>query len=215
MNPERTPELFDAWADTYDDIIKSWSSGFPFLGYEALLDRIHEIASPNPEMTVLDVGIGTGSLASRFAESGCVIWGLDYSSRMLEHAARRIPMATLVNLDLRSDWSSRIATRFDRIVSAYVLHHFDLQTNLKLIPRMVNYLTPDGFILIGDVSFTTLEDHDTARKNLQGLWDEDEHYFVANELCEGLRRMNLEISYEQVSLYGGIYHITRGSKNEY
>ncbi|MHA1951355.1 MAG: methyltransferase domain-containing protein, partial [Candidatus Thorarchaeota archaeon] len=86
MSPERTPELFDAWAENYDYWIEISRDSFPFRGYDEVLDRIVDLSNPKPESKILDVGIGTGNLALKFVEFDCEIWGIDYSMRMLEKA---------------------------------------------------------------------------------------------------------------------------------
>ncbi|MFW9794805.1 MAG: hypothetical protein ACFFEE_10910 [Candidatus Thorarchaeota archaeon] len=83
MSPERSPELFDAWAADYDFFIKVGSDSFPFRGYDDVLNRIVELADPKPDSRILDVGIGTGNLALRFVQLGCDVWGMA-SSNILE-----------------------------------------------------------------------------------------------------------------------------------
>ena len=104
MSGRRTPEMFDRWADTYDDIIETWSDSFPFKGYHRLLDRILEIACPVPSMRILDVGIGTGTLAKMFSDVGCETWGIDYSTRMLELTEKKVPDVRLLKTDVREAW---------------------------------------------------------------------------------------------------------------
>ena len=73
------PEEFDDWAENYDQSVANTQS-FPFTGYEEVLDKVVELATPQPGMQVLDLGTGTGNLALRFDAIGCEIWGTDFSS---------------------------------------------------------------------------------------------------------------------------------------
>jgi putative AdoMet-dependent methyltransferase len=208
MCPERTPELFDSWASSYDYFIEMGKDSFPFLGYDAVLKRVVEIASPQPSMKILDVGIGTGLLAQRFLEFDCEIWGIDYSSRMLEEAKKKVPGAHLLQVDIRSQWPSELKTGFERIVSAYTLHHLRLNDKLETIRRMAEELLREsGIIIVADVSFPTVKIRRQARIELGRDWDDDEYYWAADEVeIEGLY-----IDYEQVSKYGGIYTVTWSS----
>ena len=78
-------------------------------------------------MTVLDLGIGTGNLARLFADVGCRVWGTDYSPAMLAKARLKIPEATHgAARSARAPGRLELDRRFDRIVSAYTFHHFEL-----------------------------------------------------------------------------------------
>lgn len=208
MSPERTPELFDSWAASYDYFIEIGKESFPFLGYDDVITRIVELADPSPNMKILDVGIGTGRLAQRFLEFDCEIWGIDFSSRMLEEAKKKVPDAHLLQVDIRSMWPSELRVGFDRIVSAYTLHHLKLESKILAVQRFANeLLQEEGRIVVADISFPTVKTREQARQKLRGVWDDDEYYWAADEFeVEGLN-----ITYEQISEYGGIYVIVPAS----
>ena len=48
---------------------------------------------------VLDIGFGTGTLTSKLYENGCTVYGQDFSSRMIELAAQKMPGAHLYQWD--------------------------------------------------------------------------------------------------------------------
>ncbi len=206
MSPERSPELFDAWASDYDNFIKSGSNSFPFAGYDDVLNRIVQLANPEPGMKILDVGIGTGNLAQRFLDFDCEIWGMDYSSRMLEEARKKTPDVKLLQVDVRSEWPSNLKVGFDRIVSAYTLHHLNLEGKIDVIKRMSSELLKEGGnIIIGDISFPTFSARAKAREQLAHVWDDYEYYWAADEFKTMIWGEGLYIAYEQISDYGGIY----------
>jgi putative AdoMet-dependent methyltransferase len=208
MCPERTPELFDSWAASYDYFIEIGKNSFPFLGYDDVLDRIVELADPEPGMKILDVGIGTGFLAQRFVEFDCEIWGIDYSSRMLEEARKKVPDAKLLQVDVRSEWPSKLKIGFDRIVSAYTLHHLNLEGKIEVVLRMnTELLGEGGYIIVGDVSFPSFSKRSSARTKLDGEWDDDEYYWAADEFKTMIWGQGLYVAYEQISQYGGVYII--------
>jgi putative AdoMet-dependent methyltransferase len=207
MTPERTPELFDQWAEDYDDVIERWSGSFPFLGYNDVLNRIVELADPKPGMKILDVGTGTGTLAQKFLDYDCELWGLDYSQKMLEKAKEKLPNCNLVQLDIRDEWPTELSD-FDRVVSAYALHHLNLDGKLEVIQRMLgNLITEDGRIVIGDVSYPTFAARAEARRELLHVWDDSEYYWAADVIKNMLWGQGAHIAYEQISSCAGIYII--------
>ncbi|MBD3349512.1 MAG: methyltransferase domain-containing protein [Candidatus Eisenbacteria bacterium] len=218
MNEKRV-DLFDEWAETYDESVSGYE-GFPFEGYDEVLGEIARAADPRAGMLVLDLGIGTGRLAARFLEAGCSVWGLDFSVKMLAKAHERLPQVELIKADVLGDWPIDRDKRFDRVVSGYVLHEFDLDSKVRLISRLVNqHLSPSGRMVVGDISFETAAEREAAKKRWSGswdearqkwqgsLWDEDEHYWAADEAKRALSGLSLRVEYRQVSFCGGVYVI--------
>lgn len=209
MSGERTLDLFDRWADTYDDLIAMHSDKFPFAGYNALLNRIVELTNPKAGMKILDVGIGIGELAKRFIEYDCEIWGLDYSPKMLDITKKKIPEAHLIKGNVRSEWNKKSGIRFDRIVSAYTLHHFNLEGRIAIIRDMFNNgLASGGLLAIGDVSFHSLEELNRVRKKMPEEWDDTEYYWSADSVKSAVTEDKFNILYEQISFCGGAYLIS-------
>jgi putative AdoMet-dependent methyltransferase len=207
MDQQRRVQLFDGWAEHYDQSIQE-DGDFPFDGYEQVLDEITRATCAQFGMKVLDLGIGTGNLATRFADLGCDMWGIDFSAEMLAKALEKLPQAVLVQADLLSDWPTELDHRFDRIVSAYVLHEFDLLTKVKLLQRLTeNYLAANGRIVVGDIAFPTSSARDQAQKKWSDLWDEAEYYWAADETADTCESAGLQVTYKQISSCGGVFVI--------
>jgi putative AdoMet-dependent methyltransferase len=218
---ENRRQLFDDWAKDYDRMLARDSAAqeggaqeggaqegadFPFDGYERVLDEIVSAAEPRAGMQVLDLGIGTGKLAARFAGLGCEIWGIDFSAQMLARARERVPDAVLVQGDLLGEWPAPLDRRFDRVVSAYVLHEFDLSTKVALLQRWVEgHLAAHGRIVIGDIAFPTAQARDLAHSRWADAWDEEEAYWAAGEAMAACARVGLEVRYRQISSCGGVF----------
>ena len=159
-------------------------------------------------MVVLDLGTGTGNLADRLVKAGCVVWGVDFSEAMLAEARRKLPGVTLVQADLLAEWPG-INRRFDRVVSSYAFHHFDLPTKVGLLQRIVHdYLAENGRMVIADVSFVSGRDLTEARDRFRQAWDDDEYYWAADETISKLTDAGLCCRYKQVSICGGVFTIT-------
>ena len=102
----------------------------------------------------MDVGFGTGILAKKLYDCGCEIYGIDFSQRMVDIAREKMPGAMLVQHDFSRGLPDSIKNRrFDYIVSTYAIHHLDGREKTGLIREMLQCLSGQGLILIGDVAF--------------------------------------------------------------
>jgi putative AdoMet-dependent methyltransferase len=199
------PSDFDPWAESYDRDVLTYAD-FPFAGYERVLDRVVNLADARKGMDILDLGTGTGNLAQRFAERGCELWCTDFSELMLVKARDKLPQVRFLLHDLRAPWPSELDRRFDRIVSGYVLHHFDLERKVSLCEELVTKrLTPDGQLVIADLSFPSQAGLDEFKKRYDD-WEE-EFYWLADESVLALTNAKLSVTYEQVSPCAGVYKI--------
>lgn len=206
---ERYPaEHFDRFAGSYDHAMVS-AGGFPFTGYTGVLDRVVERADTHPGMQILDLGVGTGNLAERFADLGCTVRGIDFSAGMLQIARRKVPEAVFVQADLLGEWPPRIRHRYDRVISSYSLHHFDPETRCLLLSRILReYLSPNGWIVVGDVSFPSADVREAARTAIGPAWDTSEFPWAADETVARCAAAGVRVGYEQVSSCGGVYTFT-------
>jgi putative AdoMet-dependent methyltransferase len=209
MTPEsfEDPGSLDDWAATYDRDVRG-RDDFPFLGYDVALNAVVLAVGPKPPCSVLDLGIGTGNLAKRFADLGCEVWGLDFSPRMLARAAGKVPGAHVAEADLLGDWPAAFRRRFDVVVSAYVLHHFTLEAKIALLRRVGrDHCAPGGRMVIADLSFPAAAALARARERWRHRWDE-EHYWIAEEAVPACEDAGLGTRYEQVSEIAGVYVFT-------
>jgi SAM-dependent methyltransferase len=177
---------FDQWAEAYDaDVLTD--DTFPFAGYEQVLHAVVKLTGAEAGMSVLDLGVGTGNLALRFAALGCRVWCTDYSPSMLEKARLKLPEARLILHDLRDPFPPELNRRFDRIVSAYTFHHFDLDQKAALTSRhALEHVVPGGCVIIADISFASA-DKMRIRCRIGDHWN-DEPYWLADEALPALRQ---------------------------
>ena len=207
MNDQNRVHLFDNWAKNYDYSVQS-ANEFPFDGYERILDRVVALTEPRPEMKVLDLGTGTGNLAERFVVHKASIWGLDFSNEMLAKAREKMPQAHFAQANLLGEWPEEFQQRYDRIISAYVFHEFDLAAKMNLLQRLAErHLADSGYFVIGDIAFPTNEMLERAKKYVGNRWDEDEYYWVAEEAICVCEDKGFYAEFEQVSSCGGIFVI--------
>ena len=202
-----SPGEFDLWAETYDHDVAALNK-FPFDGYERALDTVVNLAAPEQGMSILDIGTGTGNLALRFARRGFELWCTDFSELMLEKARTKLPKAHFVLHDLRADWPAEFDRRFDRIVSAYVFHHFDLSGKVNLCKDLVTrHLVPGGRLVIADLSFQDQKEMNAFAQSVGDLW-EVEPFWLVEESLPALQNVGLKVDYVQVSPCAGVYSIS-------
>ena len=199
------PDEFDAWAVRYDESVYSNGKCFPFDGYSQLLQTIAKIADSQPGASVLDLGIGTGNLSQLFAERGCEIWGVDFSSEMLRFARTKLPVATLAQSDIRTELQPAFQRSFDYIVSAYTFHHFPLEEKAELIQHLLKrHLLPGGKVIIGDVAFKNAVEEDVFRRRLGSKW-EQEYYWLVDETLTVFAAVDIPARFIKISRCAGIF----------
>jgi putative AdoMet-dependent methyltransferase len=196
-------------ASDYDRTVSEWA-GFPFEDYTAVLDAVVQEAGVQEGMAVLDLGTGTGNLVERFVERRCDVWGIDFSEKMLAEAQKKLPGVRLIKADLLGEWPG-VDRRFHRVVSSFTFHHFDLSTKVELVQKIVrDYLMAAGRIIIADIVFATREAHAEVKTRFPSVWDDSEHYWLADEAIDALTGLGFACSYKQVSACGGLFIVTDG-----
>lgn len=186
---------FDLWADSYDVSVglSDESETYPFAGYKKILDRIYNCVLSGVGRTVLDIGFGTGTLTTKLYEHGCCIYGQDFSERMIELAQEKMPTAKLYQGDFTRGLVGELKqNRYDAIIATYSLHHLTDVQKVAFLKDLLPLLKDGGRIYIGDVAFETREQLNECKKNAGDEWDEDEIYFVLDELKRELPKLKLE-----------------------
>ena len=176
---------FDLWADGYDKAVgvSDEENSYPFAGYKEILGRIYQIIMEKSGATVLDIGFGTGTLTTKLYENGCVIYGQDFSSRMIELASAKMPEAHLFQGDIINGLVvPLLLQRYDFIVATYCLHHLTDEQKKVFLRLMLDQLNDNGQILIGDVAFQTRGELEKCKQETGDEWDDEEIYFVIDEM---------------------------------
>ena len=176
---------FDLWADGYDKAVglSEEANSYPFAGYKAVLGDIFQeiVSKKNP--SVLDIGFGTGTLTTKLYEYGCNVYGQDFSQRMIELAKEKMPNANLYQGDFSKGLVKELSNcKFDYIIGTYSIHHLDDEQKVAFFHELLNNLNEGGKILIGDVAFETRAELEKCKAEAGDDWDNDEIYFVIDEL---------------------------------
>ncbi|MGE7693929.1 class I SAM-dependent methyltransferase [Lysinibacillus sp. NPDC094177] len=198
---------FNLWADGYDKTVQlsEESNQYPFAGYKAVLNTIFNEVMSIPKSTVLDIGFGTGVLTAKLYDNGHTINGIDFSSKMIEIAKEKMPDANLMEWDLSEGLPTEfLHQKYDAIISTYALHHFTDEMKVQYITALLQQLTSAGKILIGDIGFETREQLEKCRQESIDYWDDDEFYFVHEEISYLLKGV-CQLEFHPISHCGGVF----------
>lgn len=201
---------FDLWADGYDKSVQlsEENDEYPFAGYKDVLNTIYNIVHKREKAKILDVGFGTGILTKKLYDDGYEIYGIDFSQNMIEIAKEKMPLASLIKYDFSKGLPEEIKDNsFDYIISTYAMHHLEDEEKNEFIEKLENWLNKDGKIIIGDIAFKTRELLEKCKTNYNEYWDEEEVYFVFEELKESLFDKN--INFIEISHCSGVIQISK------
>ena len=180
-------------------------NSYPFAGYKTVLGTVFQTVIETPNAVVLDVGFGTGPLTAKLYENGCTVYGQDFSARMIELAAQKMPDAHLYQGDFTYGLvEPLLAQHYDFIVATYSLHHLTDEQKASFLRVLRDHLNPGGQILIGDVAFETRAELEQCRKDAGDAWDDDEIYFVLDEL----RKTFPKLAFARNSYCAGVLPLT-------
>lgn len=199
---------FDLWADGYDKTVglSDEENTYPFAGYRQVFGTIFRAVMERQNAAVLDLGFGTGTLTAKLYEHGCTIYGQDFSPRMIALASEKMPGAHLYPGDFAQGLAEPLRRqRYDFIVATYALHHLTDEQKIAFLRTLRGCLKEHGKILIGDVAFETREQLEKCRREAGDAWDEEEIYFVADELKNAFP----DLAFSQVSFCAGILALPR------
>ncbi len=199
---------FDLWADDYDKTVglSDDDGTYPFAGYRAVLNTIYNRVLNASAGTVLDIGFGTGTLASKLYGHGCAIFGQDFSPRMIELAQEKMPNAKLYPGDFSGGLAQPLTTQtYDAIIATYSLHHLTDGQKVSFLKNLLPLLNDGGCIYIGDVAFETRAELGRCMRDVGEEWDDEEFYFVFDELKSQLPGLH----FEKISPCAGLLTLRR------
>lgn len=202
---------FNLWANDYDKEvgISDEDNIYPFAGYKALLNKIYNeiLKTSSKNKNILDIGFGTGTLTKKLYEKNCNIYGQDFSNKMVEIAQNKMPNSKLYNGDFSKGLVKDLKEiKYDAIIATYSLHHLTDTQKVEFINNeLIPLLKDNGIIYIGDIAFETRNELEKCKNKYKEHWDNDEIYWVYNEIKDKV----LNSSFENISECAGIIKITK------
>ena len=201
-------EGFDLWADGYDKSVglSDEEKTYPFAGYKDILNKIYNRILGSGAKSVLDIGFGTGTLSSRLYEKGIDIYGQDFSEKMIEASQKKMPGAKLFCGDFSKGLAKELTNqKYDMIVATYSLHHLTDEQKVDFIKSLVPLLNDCGTIYIGDIAFNTRAELEECKKLAGEEWDDEEIYFVFDEM----KKVFPEMEFERISFCSGLLSLKK------
>jgi cyclopropane fatty-acyl-phospholipid synthase-like methyltransferase len=130
--------IYDGFAQTYD-------AGRDQFDMSAVLPSFFNSLNP-PHGQLLDLGCGAGvPFPQYFIQQGWEVVGVDFSSQMLELAARTVPAMKTECADM--DTVQFKPDSFDAITAIYSLFHIPREQHAELFIRFYRWLRPGGRML--------------------------------------------------------------------
>jgi putative AdoMet-dependent methyltransferase len=173
MSPDKWG--FDEWAETYDaDVVRAADvEDWVFRDYERVLDRVVEYCGldENEYSSVIDIGTGTGNLASRFLERRIRVIGLDPSEPMRKICEQKFPEMMVVEGDFLN--IPLYLPHVDLIVSAYAFHHLTAAEKVAAVIEMKRALKPKGGVVIADLMFRNAAEERRIKQALYEVGRDD------------------------------------------
>ena len=139
-----------------------------------VLNRLVEIAEPESDWRVLDIGTGTGHTALAFAPHVREVVGLDLTEEMLREARKLAKERGVDNVTFHAADVHRLPSEldasFDLVTCRRAAHHFsDID---RALAEMARTLRPGGMLLIDDRSVPEDDWIDETMHRLDCLHDE-------------------------------------------
>ncbi|MDY3006484.1 class I SAM-dependent methyltransferase [Anaerococcus porci] len=186
---------FNLWAENYNESVtlSDDNKEYPFAAYKKILNEIYNRVLKTNGKKVLDIGFGTGNLASHLYEKGYKIYGQDFSEKMIKTAQEKMPNARLYKGDFTKGLVEDLRKqRYDVIIATYSLHHLKDSQKISFIKSLLLLLNEGGKIFIGDVAFERRKDLESCKLKAGKYRDDEEIYFVYEEIKEYLPNLVFE-----------------------
>jgi putative AdoMet-dependent methyltransferase len=160
---------FDEWAETYDmDVVRAArAEDWIYQDYERILDKVMEYCelAKNRYASVIDIGTGTGNLASRFLARGLHVLGIEPSGEMRRICQEKYPEIMVEEGDFLT--IPLYLPRVDLVVSAYALHRLTPAEKVEAVIEMKRLLNPGGRVVIADLMFRNAAEERRIKQVLQ------------------------------------------------
>lgn len=134
-------------------------------GFHAgIYDRLYEPAArilrhaglkifpPQQNLSILDVGCGTGTQLALYDKPGCTLFGVDISPAMLTVARRKLGVTAELRLEDASKLTFADGT-FDLVTTVLVLHEIPAGLRSAVLRECKRVVKPDGRIMLMDHHF--------------------------------------------------------------
>jgi ubiquinone/menaquinone biosynthesis C-methylase UbiE len=151
-SPPPDPPDYRTVRHAYDTVAEDYASHLPDTRAEAALDlamvdAFAEAVTSGDDVRVLDAGCGAGRMSRYLAEHGCLVEGVDLSSRMVDRARRdhhdlAFTVGSLTDLPYADD-------QFAGVMLWYSIIHTPPAGQARVFAEAARVLRPAGHLLVG------------------------------------------------------------------
>jgi ubiquinone/menaquinone biosynthesis C-methylase UbiE len=151
------------------------------------LDRLVELAQPQPDWVMLDVATGGGHTALKFAPLVKKVVALDLTPQMLEAAEKFITSKGVTNVEFKQGDAENLpfeANTFDLVTCRIAPHHFP--NCWQFVQECARVLKPGGKLIVQD---NTVPDDERAARYVDAferLRDPSHHRMYAGYEWQGM-----------------------------
>jgi ubiquinone/menaquinone biosynthesis C-methylase UbiE len=142
---------------TWDRRVEKWHSHVTSAeAFGTVLDRLIQLSSPRRADACVDLGAGTGFVATALAPLVSSVLAVDVSAAMVASLAARAAEDGLRNVsaEVRDLREFRLPpASVDLVVSSYALHHLSHRDKRVLVARAASWLRPGGRLVVADMMF--------------------------------------------------------------
>lgn len=202
---------FNNWAKTYDKaVIEDRGELKIYKNYDLILKSVYNLVhdSKLKKPIILEIGVGTGNLASKFLNDNCDIIGIDQSREMLSVTKQKYPkLKVRLGEFLKIPYDNKY---FDVIVSTYAFHHLNEMEKVIAIEEMLRVLKDNGMIVIGDLMFRSKDDeknilNELSKKQVEEI--KDEYYSYIDFLENEFEKYNRKLKYKRIDKFNYIINV--------
>lgn len=202
---------FNNWAKTYDKaIIEDKGELKIYKNYNLILQSVYNLVydSEFKNPSILEIGVGTGNLASKFLNNNCEIIGIDQSREMLLVAKQKYPkLKVRLGEFLKIPYDNKC---FDIIISTYAFHHLNEREKVIAIEEMLRVLKDNGMLVIGDLMFKSKDDEENILNELFKYQVEeikDEYYSHIDFLENEFKKYNKKLECKRIDKFNYIIQV--------